>query len=352
MQILGKTDRSLKLVSILTAMALLFSGVPFARLASAAQLINRYDKLSSSEASAVATHEVGFTFGNLAVPVGSISLEFCGNDPLPNTPCTPPSGFDATGVSLDDQAGEIGFSVDPSSSVNKIILTRPAALPTSTPSTYTLGNIINPDTIGTFYIRLQTFTSTDGTGVDIEAAGLALSTSAKFTVSTEVPPYLTFCSSVTISGDDCTSATSFLIDMGEFVATKSSSATSEFVVQTNAQSGYSVTLSGSTLTSGNNTITALAVPTTPQKGTPQFGMNLRANSNPSIGADPSGLGLGIVGASYGVPNKFTFRNGDIIASAGAPDYEKYTVTYIANVNSTQAPGFYATTISFICLANF
>ncbi len=292
------------------------------------------------------------TFGNLGVPVGSISLEFCDNNPLPNTPCTPPGGFDANSVTLDNQVGQTGFSISPSSTINRIILTRPATLPTATPAVYTLGSILNPTALGTFFVRLQTYTSTDGTGADIEAAGLALSTSQPFTVNTEVPPYLTFCASVTITGSDCNTATSFLIDLGEFAPTKVSSATSEFVVQTNAQSGYSVTISGTTLTSGNNTVPALAVPSVAQKGTGQFGLNLRANGNPALGADPSGYGLGIVGAAYAISDKFTFNNGDIIAFANAPDYEKYTATYIANVNTSQAPGFYATTLSFICLANF
>jgi hypothetical protein len=88
-------------------------------------------------------------------------------------------------------------------------------------------------------------------------------------------------------------------------------------------------------------------------GTSQFGMNLRANASPAIGADPVGPGIAAVAAAYNTPDQYRFRAGDVVASSTGPnDYRKFTVSYIANVDAAQPPGVYATTITFICLANF
>lgn len=59
-------------------------------------------------------------------------------------------------------------------------------------------------------------------------------------------------------------------------------------VSTNATNGMSVTVSGSTLTFGANTITACGAGCTSSAGTKQFGINLVANTSPAVGANPAG----------------------------------------------------------------
>jgi hypothetical protein len=114
-----------------------------------------------------------------------------------------------------------------------------------------------------------------------------------------------------------------------------------------------VTVAGTTLTSGLNTIPALAVPSASVPGVSQFGFNLRQNTIPGDGTDAVGPGTATPSANYNIPNQFTYNNGDIIASVThSDDTRKFTVNYITNVSSGQAGGVYATTISFICLANF
>jgi hypothetical protein len=173
-------------------------------------------------------------------------------------------------------------------------------------------------------------------------------------IAAEVPPYLRFCASVTITAFDCSTANSYLIDMGEFASSRTVAASSEMVVATNAASGYSITISGTTLTSGNNTIPALLPGAASLMGTSQFGINLRSNSNPSIGANPAGPGVGgVVSVPYSAPNLFRFQNGDVlVSSSGSSDNQKFTISYVANVSNGQAPGYYASTMTYICLANF
>ncbi len=319
----------------------------------ATTLLNRSDKMSDSAAGANTTHVVSFTFTDFVSPVGSVQLEFCSNDPIPESACVAPNGFDATSTNIVSQTGETGFSIHANSNANNIILTRFPVLVTTADVEYEFDNIMNPTDVGTFYIRLRTFSSDDATGIAIQQGGIALSVNRQFNVSAEVPPFLRFCASVTIVGFDCSTATSFLIDLGEFSTSQTKSAQSEMVAVTNAPSGLSITLSGTTLTSGTNVITPLASQTASSAGTSQFGLNLRANANPAIGADPTGPGVAGVNANYNNPNLYRFQSGDVVASAPGPnDYRKFTVSYIANIGTNQPAGVYATTISFICLANF
>lgn len=348
-----KTDRSRKLEFgiVLLLTALIIQSVPSAFAATT--LRNRKDKLSTNRASAVAEHLITFTFSDFITPIGSIQIEFCANDPIPSSPCVSPTGFDASGVVFANQAGETGFGLHANSDANTIILSRSPTPPSSLNTVYEFENIVNPSIGGTFYVRLQTFSSMDATGISVQEGGIALSINDQFTVGAEVPPFLRFCAAVTIVNFDCSTATSFLIDLGEFSTTQTKSAQSEMVAVTNAPSGLSISIGGTTLTSGNNVITPLALQTASTVGSSQFGLNLRANTVPAIGANPTGPGLATPNAAYNTPNQYRFNSGDVIAgSTGTNDYRKFTVSYIANISPSQPPGVYATTISFICLANF
>src|SRR5690606_31066383 len=155
---------------------------------------------------------------------------------------------------------DVGFSIHGDSTSNRIILTRPPLNPTAVVSTFVFNNVINPTDAGSHYVRLQTYTTDDATGIDIENGGVVFAINARLVISAEVPPYLRFCAGVTIVSFDCSTANSFFIDFGELSPNETRTASSQFVVATNAASGYTVSMSGTTLVSGNNLIPALAVP--------------------------------------------------------------------------------------------
>lgn len=316
------------------------------------QLINRYDRLSDSRPSANARHEIAMTPQNTSVPVGSIKMLFCANDPIPSSPCAPPAGFSTSGATLISQDGETGFSLAPGQPANQLLLTRPAALPSGIAARFVIANVTNPSASGTFYLRLETFTSMDGSGGAVETGGVALSINPPFTLATEVPPFLVVCASVTFSTDDCTSGNGYQASFGDFSPSSVRTASSQFIIQTNASSGYNATLSGTTLTAGTNLIPAPATPTPSRPGQSQFGLNLRANISPPIGQAPGGYGAGTITSDYNVLDHFLYRQGDVVAWAAGPDYEIYTIAYIANVASTQPPGIYSTTLTVTGLANF
>jgi hypothetical protein len=214
-------------------------------------------------------------------------------------------------------------------------------------------NVTNPGpTEGTFYVRLSTHASSDASDPFIDFGAVVNSTAKEVTLSTEVPPILKFCVGLTLA-DDCDTANDNLIDLGDLRTTQVSRGTSQMLAATNAEFGLAIAAYGFTLTSGNNIIPALSNPTVSAPGNGQFGINLRDNSDPDIGQEPSGVGITNPVGDYGVTNRYTFRPGDVVAtSPDATDMRKFTVSYIANVPPSQAPGVYTATITYICSATF
>ena len=319
----------------------------------AAQMQNRSVTLSNPLATATGV-EYLFKF-HIETPslIGSIRIQFCDNTPLEGDPCSAPAGFDASASFIASQTGATGFLVSgPDSTPNDIVLTRPPALEAPVSSSYNIVNITNPDNDGPLFTRVETFSSSDGTGPVIDFAGMALEILPSFGVSAEVPPYLLFCLGESITNFDCNTATEPFSELGDLTPNITSAAQSQIVVATNGQSGFTMRAAGGTMTSGNNTITAMSGGTS-AKGTSQFGLNLTANGTPAIGQTVTGPGIATVDPAYDQPDHFRFNSGDIIATAPAPnDFRKFTVSYIVNVPKGQPGGVYSTTITYVCLANF
>ena len=99
-------------------------------------------------------------------------------------------------------------------------------------------------------------------------------------------------------------------------------------------------------------------PTTfPGAGTAAFGINLRANSAPSIAnsADKTGSGTGSVAANYNTINQFAFvpSTATPVASVGAPTVSNtYTVSYAAQAGSTTKPGAFSTSFNYVATGTF
>lgn len=343
--------QAVALISVLL-LACIVTGIPLTHRAAAAQLQGRSLQIDSSTAGANTRHTFKFSYTTTGVPVGSIMFEYC-TSPLLEVTCDAPTGMNATNAILTDQIGEGGYFIL-TGQTNRIILTRaPSLPPTINPSTYVFDNIVNPtDPAKTFYVRITTHGSTDGTGPNIDFGAVVNATTVGVAVSGEVPPYLKFCVGITIS-DDCTTAEDNLVDLGTLSTSKVSSGTSQMMVATNADFGLVIGMYGTTMTSGNNVISALETPTVSAPGNAQFGLNLRDNSNPNVGADPTGGGIATPTAKYNTPNRYAFTSGDTVVTSGdVTDTRKFTVSYIANVPPDQMPGVYTATLTYICTATF
>lgn len=337
-------------VVIAVLVVLVFGVVPLLG-AQGNQLLNRSLKLSNNAASQTSNYVLSFKPQSLDT-IEYIRLQLCSNDPFPGTPCTPPVGLDASSATLTNQSGDGGFSISGLSTSNVIVLARSPFASNGVQDTYTLSGIKNPANNGSYFARVETFADGDLNNAN-NYGGIAIMITNGISVSAVVPPYITFCAAVQINGFDCNDVTGDYVNLGELSSRQASLGTSQLLAATNADHGYTVAVGGVTLTSGTNVIPALAGNDTSRPGVSQFGINLRANSSPQGGQDPLGRGTGQPMNGYGQPNLYRFSAGDIIAASTGPDYaRKYTVSYLVNVNKSQAPGVYVSTVQYVALGNF
>jgi len=353
MLIFGKQEHRLTkwvllLIVVPTAFLLLFRPV------SALDILNREVSISSAIPSDVVTNNYTFDIPSTSV-IGSIVFEYCDNSPLKITACNAPPGLDVSSTNLTVQTLNTGFSVDGvNTTANTIVITRAPAAGVIGTSTYNFDTITNPAASNqTIFVRITTHASIDGSGLIVDQGSVAFSTGISgFSVGATVPPHLTFCVGQTVALN-CSSAVGSLVSFGEMGSNNAATVTTQMSASTNDVSGYDIYVSGQTLTSGNNVISVLPTQTASSPGTAQFGINLRANTNPSVGANPSGVGTGVPNPSYNAQNLFRFNSGDIIAASPlSTEFNRYTVSYIANVPQGQAPGLYATTITYSAVAAF
>lgn len=309
-------------------------------------------QLNSSYPSATTTYKFFFTI-NTASTIGSYVILLCSNSPLQEDSCTIPSGLDVTQEHIVATEGIHPLSVYPVTT-NELLVSF-VSVPVSPPLkvSLTLSGIVNPDTVGSYYGRISTYASSNGTGPVIDFGGLAFVIMTNLEVSSYVPPYLTFCAGLRIPAYDCGTATGNYINFGDLAASHSSQGSSQMLLATNASGGYVIQVYGTTMTSGNNIIRALSGNSGSHPGSPQFGINLRANSTPHIGANPTGPGSGQPASGYDTPNSFRFVSDDIVASSLVADnYRKYTVSYLVNVPADQAPGVYVSTLTYVGTGSF
>jgi hypothetical protein len=363
------------------------------RNVSAAQITSRTLTLQSgasdggSKPSGVVKHQFTFTLPNAGGGnVGSIKFLYCTTPDGPSNPsCTTPAGLSTTSATLTNQLGATGFSIVNATNGAPYITRTAAGITAGTAVTYQLSTVTNPSGTScggsspqnqncTFYVRISTYASTDTTGSAIDTGTVAASTAQQITLSGYMPESLIFCTGgniTTTSGvPDCSTATSGSISFNQsFSPSDTATALSKMAASTNADSGYNITYSGATLTSGSNTVAPMTSSTTGVRGTSQFGLNVVANttatSTVAVGSNvaPANNGSNYRGApatGYGTADNFKFTtSGDTVAksdngtgSFGPTDIQIYTVSYIVNANGAQAVGTYTTTLTYVCTATY
>ena len=313
------------------------------------------------------TYTVSLTY-TTATTIGSLDMEFC-MDPIPYDPCVAPAGLDVSGVNTANttQTGETYDTVTAVSS-NHILLRRSTPAPVgNTPSTYMFTGITNPtDTSHSFAVRLSDFDNTTGPNLAPDGSvtlnapgtvdvGSALSQVGDgILIETQVPPIMIFCINHTVAPDCSTSDGDAYTNLGTLDPTKPLTTTAQMAVETNAFNGYSVSVYGTTMTAGTHAIDPLATPTVSAPGNNQFGLNLRANTSPNLGADPDGPGsAAVISPAYDVPNEFAYNDGDVLVSApGVSIGKRFTISYIVNSSPNIRAGVYTTTLTYFAIGNF
>lgn len=382
------------------AMALLLQAL-FTVSVSADQIVNRKLTLMSgdtgpfdggSKPGGNVRHNFEFTVPSTASQIGSIEFEYCTTAAdVGALTCVTPTGLNTSGATLNSEAGSgaTGFSItNPSNGV--VVLTKAAAAaPSNGDLKFILGNVINPTTEGTFFVRIYTYSSIDGTGTPIDNGTVAASTAEQIIVSGTMPESLVFCTGANIDKVggvvDCSTATPGDIEFNQlFSPTDTASAISEMAASTNAGFGYVITVNGPTLTSGSNTIAGISASSgsASTKGIPQFGLNLVENTSaaapgfdpgapigiltPSANIDSVSDGINLNGRAFGgyaTPDTFKFdptpgenivadSNFDATGTPDPTDAQIFTVSYIANVPGSQPAGTYTSTLTYICTPTF
>ncbi len=314
-------------------------------------------------------HLFAFTLPSVGnTNVGSIKFEYCTT--ATNT-CTTPTGLTTTAATLGAQTGATGFTIDNTTNGSPHVTRTAAAVTAGTAVTIRLDAVTNPTTVGTFFVRITTYASTDTTGGVTDSGTVAASTATQIVLTGTMPESLVFCTGGTVSTTggvpDCTTATSGSVTFNqEFSPTTTATATSQMAASTNAGFGYSITVSGTTMTSGANTITAMSTAGVGVKNSSQFGMNLRANTTatavPAFGTDVAAASNGTNFkanplAGYNTVDTFKFTSGNTVADSsnggvGPTDAQIYTASYIVNVPGSQPAGTYTTTLTYVCTATF
>lgn len=313
-------------------------------------------------------HQFAFTIPS-SDDVGSITFEYC--TIAVQEACFGPTGLDSSTATFGGETGATGFSIQ-AQTTNSVTLARASASAATGAVSYTLDDVVNPTTPNeTFFARISTYASLDGSGTAIDTGTVAASTANPIVLSGIMPESLIFCTGETISLNagipDCSTATSGLISFNQlFSPTDTATATSQMAASTNALSGYSITVNGPTLTSGSATIPAMTAPALGTRGVSQFGMNLAVNtvltSTPAVGAAITPVSDGVnlkaqPAADYATADTFKFASGEVVADssnggAGPTNSQLYTASYMANVAGNQLAGTYTTTLTYICTPTF
>jgi len=324
-----------------------------------------------SKPSGVVNHEFSFnlaTSGN----VGSIQYQYCTTT---EGTCTKPTGLSTTSATLASETGSAisGFTIN-NSTDGSPYLTRTAAAATSGQlALLRLGNVTNPSTVGTFFVRISVYTGANLGGTVLDSGVVAASTAQQIVLTGTMPESLIFCTGGTVNAN-CSSTTSGNISFNQlFSPTDTATATSQMAASTNAAQGYVITVNGPTLTSGSATIPGWSSPTSAgaTRGISNWGMNLRANttttSTVAVGADITAAsdGTDLKGQAltgYSTVDQFKFVSGDAVANSaydgasnttlGPTNSQVYTASYAVNVAGNQLAGTYVSTLTYICTPTF
>lgn len=379
-------SRSFSLAIVILAIAAQIV-LPFS-IANAAQITDRSLTLEAgatdggSAPGGVVNHFFEFVIPG-TTNIGSIRFQYCTTaaDTGVNV-CVAPTGINTSTATLTAENGVTGFTNKTNEGldnnnfyISKVTPAAPGAA--NTPVSYRFSGITNPTAANeTFFVRITTYASTDGTGAGTDAGTVTAATAEPIDLTGIMPESLVFCTGATVGLDvatstvpDCSTATPGDVAFNElFSPTSTATASSQMAASTNAGDGYAITVNGTTLTSGSNTIAAMAAMGAGVRGTSQFGMNLKANtvltsaSFPGNSAEvaPAANAVnyrGQASAGYDTVDQFKYATGDVVADsynggAGGTDAQIFTVSYIVNVPGSQPAGTYSTTLTYICTPTF
>jgi hypothetical protein len=195
---------------------------------------------------------------------------------------------------------------------------------------------ITNGTAGTTTLAIAgTFTDTGTLAIPVVANDVV-------TVSATVSPTISF------------SLSSNSVSLGTLSTGAAGTGSHTLVSATNAPGGYAISYNGPTLTSGANTLAAYSNGAS-SPGTGGFGINLVANTTPSIGsAITTTAGTCAAATGYGTANQYNFvaSTSTTITNVTAPANCTFTASYVANISAVTPAGSYTSAITYVDTGTF
>lgn len=319
--------------------------------AAALQITSRKLTLGSSAASASTTYTFDFTTATTST-FQSFEAQIC---TTASGACSAPSGLTTTSSTFNSTSLSGSWTVN-NGTAGSLRGSATGASSTTNGSArqVVFGAVTNPSATNTTYYARITLFSDNAWSTAVDSGTVAASTATAINLSATVDETLTFCTGTSgITTSSCSGATGSSVSFGTLSPSSTASGVSQLGVGTNGLSGFSITVNGATLTSGGNTITALASQTASSVGAEQFGLNLRDNATPNVGTDPDGSGTATPTANYNTVDQYRFVTGDSIASKNSSDqFRRFHASYIVNIDTATEAGSYTATMTYIATATF
>jgi hypothetical protein len=346
-----KKIQTITSLSVLLALLTILIGPPL-QVAHAAALTAKSDTMSSLKISTLSSHTIKFT-----TPTGAA-------DSTDTIIITFPADFNFTNKAISTVTFTHGATTGTENTETLAAapsVTAWGAVFSGTAST-TLTLTAPTDGVGAAAVAASdkviiTYTSANSTN-PTTAGSKTISISGAFGDTGDILVQILTDDQVAVSGTVSESmsfslgATSVALGTLSISAVASSSHT--VTLATNGASGLVLTYSGTTLTSGANTITAMLTAAVSSIGTEQFGINAKDNATPNVGAECSGTApIAAAATGYSTADNFKFVSGEtVISSAAGINSTICTLSYIANIAGSTEAGSYTTTLTFTATATF
>lgn len=342
-------------LAVFSVLALLLATVQI-RPASAAAVTSLKDTLSRLQASTAANHTIQFTTPTGVAAGQTMTLTF-GSGFTMNSIDFADIDVADDGVDLTLAATASGATWGAALSSQVVTITSgTGTIAASSVVTIEIGTNATAGASGDTQITNPTASSTTvaiaGTFGDSGTLAINIIADDTVDITATVDPTITFSiSDVAIGFGSLSSSTGRWATSdatGGNASAAQPTAAHTLAIATNAQSGWAITYSGATLTSGSNTITDAATIDEDSDGTPgseQFGISASTDGDATIA---SGYLRDSVADFDFVPSTTT----TLVSESGETNTETISVSYLANISTITEAGSYTTSITYIATGTF
>ncbi len=345
----------IKKINYITSVCMIFGIILLnggSQIVYAASLTALSDTLSSQKVSTLSNHDIQFTSPTGVGSGQTIILTFPSDFSVA-------AAMDFTDMDVLDDGANVTLAAAPSGATWGAVRTSATVITLTNGTTVVGAGSVIRIRIGTNAtnqstgVRQITNTTSNGSKViaitgsftDTGSITVNILSDDQVAVTATVDQSLTFSISDNSIGFGSLSPSAACYAQGSAACSASEIEAHTLIVGTNAGSGYSMTVNGSTLTNGAFTVASIGSSNTASSvGTEQFGLRMNASG-----------GSGAVSAPYAASG-FAFDSAafpdQVAAASGASANTTYSVRYLANIAANTEAGAYTSTLTYVATANF